>query len=386
MCDDQINLCRRGIGVDEALLLRDAIKQNRQLSVLKLCYNNLGDEGTAIIASALLDCNRHHQLSVLDLGFNSIGDIGCGYLAVNCLAGNYNLQSLFLSGNRIGEKGALSIAGAILHGSSLQQLYLSANEIGPMGIKTIAGAIAKNESRHPLIHGIPHSQEFRRIEVLHLGSTAIESAGFFAIPGMLLSNTSLKSLCVTDNNLDDKDILLLSQALTQNKLVPLESLRLSFNQITCIGVECLMNSLWGSKTLRELKLDNNQIQDRGAQLCAVVLTSIALETLDISFNKISTAGIKGLMKNISENNSLRTLGLSGILIDQNASKAVSYALAYNTSLRAFHVDNCSTGYASQRHIVAGVVSNRKSSLRVLTGFSLSRKFCTHFSKCDNTPY
>lgn len=386
MCDDQINLCRRGIGVDEALLLRDAIKQNRQLSVLKLCYNNLGDEGAAIIASALLDCNRHHQLSVLDLGFNSIGDIGCGYLAVNCLAGNYNLQSLFLSGNRIGEKGALSIAGAILHGSSLQQLYLSANEIGPMGIKTIAGAIAKNESRHHLIHGIPHSQEFRRIEVLHLGSTAIESAGFFAIPGMLLSNISLKSLCVTDNNLDDKDILLLSQALTQNKLVPLESLRLSFNQITCIGVECLMNSLWGSKTLRELKLDNNQIQDRGAQLCAVVLTSIALETLDISFNKISTAGIKGLMKNISENNSLRTLGLSGIPIDQNASKAVSYALAYNTSLRAFHVDNCSTGYASQRHIVAGAVSNRKSSLRVLTGFSLSRKFCTHFSKCDNTPY
>jgi hypothetical protein len=39
-----------------------------------------------------------------------------------------------------------------------------------------------------------------------------------------------------------------------------------------------------------------------------------------------------------------------------------------------NLDNCSPGYASQRHIVAGAVSNRKSSLRVLTGFSLSRKF------------
>lgn len=366
-----INLCRRGIGVDEALLLRDAIKQNPHLSVLKLCYNNLGDEGTAIIASALLDNNRHHHLSVLDLGFNAIGDIGCGYLAVNCLAGNYNLQSIFLSGNKIGEKGALSIAGAILHGSNLQQIYLSANEIGPVGIKTIAGAIVKNESRNPLIQGQSHSQQYRKIEVLNLGSTSIESTGFFAIPGLLLSNTSLKSLCVADNNLDDKDMLLLSQALTQNKIVPLESLALSFNTITCIGVECLMNALWGSKTLRELKLDNNQIQDRGAQLCAVVLTSIALETLDLSFNNISTAGIKGLMKNVSENNSLQTLGLSGIPIDQNASKAVSYALAYNTSLRSLHVDNCSTGYASQRHIVAGAVSNRKSSLRVLTGFAIS---------------
>jgi hypothetical protein len=53
-----------------------------------------------------------------------------------------------------------------------------------------------------------------------------------------------------------------------------------------------MNSIWGSPTLRELKLDNNKIQDRGAQLCAVVLTSIPLETLDLSLNRITTVGIR----------------------------------------------------------------------------------------------
>jgi len=190
----------------------------------------------------------------------------------------------------------------------------------------------------------------------------------------LLSNSSLKSLCLSDNNLDDQDLLLLAQALTQNKLVPLESLNLSFNQITCQGVECLMNAVWGSQTLRELKLDNNKIKDRGAQLCAVVLTAVRLESLDLSFNKVSTIGIKALMKNLSENSSLLSLGLSGIPIDQNASKAVSYALAYNTSLQELYLDNCSTGYASQRHIVAGAVSNRYSSLRVMTGFAISSKF------------
>lgn len=340
---------------------------------MKLSYNNLGDEGAAIIASSLIDGNRHHQLSVLDLGFNNIGDVGCGYLAVNCVAGNYNLQTLYLTGNQIGEKGALSIAGAILHGSALHCLYLSANEIGPMGMKTIAGAIAKNECKLLSIQGERNRRQSHSVEVLHLASTAMESSGFLAIPGMLLSNSSLKTLCVSDNKLDDQDILLLSQALTQNKMVPLESLQLSFNEITCTGVECLMNAIWGSPHLRELKLDNNRIKDRGAQLCAVVLTSISLETLDLSFNRVSTVGIKALMKNLSENNSLQKLGLAGIPIDQNASKAVSYALAYNTSLRALHVDNCATGYASQRHIVAGAVSNRKSSLRVLTGFMLSRK-------------
>ena len=168
-------------------------------------------------------------------------------------------------------------------------------------------------------------------------------------------------------------MLLLSQALSQNKLVPLESLELSFNQITCLGVECLMNSVWGSKSLRELKLDNNKIQDRGAQLCAVALTSIDLEVLDLGFNRISTVGLKALMKNISESTSLALLGLSGICFDQNMSKAVSFALAYNTSLRALYMDNCSAGYSAQRHIVAGIVSNRRVSLRKLTGFSLGRK-------------
>jgi NLR family CARD domain-containing protein 3 len=369
----KINFCRRGIGVEEALLLKEAIIRNPHLSVLKLSYNNLCDAGAAILASSLTeDGNRHHQLSVLDLGFNSIGDVGCGYLAVHCVAGNHNLQSLYLSGNQIGEKGALSIAGAILHGTSLQSLYLSANQIGPMGTKTIAGAIAKNEVKAIAARMESHSQQYRSLKVLDLGSTSMTSEGFIAIPGMLLSNTSLQSLCLSDNGIDDQDMLVLSQALTQNKIVPLESLVLSFNDITCSGVESLMNALWGSKTLRHLKLDNNKMQDRGAQLCAVVQTSIALESLDISYNRVTTIGIKALMKNLSENNSLQSLSICGIAVDQNASKAVSYALAYNTSLQALHVDNCSTGYASQRHIVAGAVSNRKSALRVLTGFYLSR--------------
>jgi Ran GTPase-activating protein (RanGAP) involved in mRNA processing and transport len=214
---------------------------------------------------------------------------------------------------------------------------------------------------------------WKTMEELDLGSTSIDSSGFFAIPGMLLSNTSLRSLCLANNNIDDNDMMLLSQALSQNKNVPLRSLKLSFNQITCQGVECLMNAVWGSTTLREIYLDNNQFQDRGAQLCAVVLTSIALETLDLAFNRVTTLGLKALMKNISENSSLQTLGLCGIPIDLNGSKALSYALAYNSSLRTVYLDNCSSGYSSQRHIVAGMVSNRRSSLRVLTGFPIGRE-------------
>jgi Ran GTPase-activating protein (RanGAP) involved in mRNA processing and transport len=355
------------------------------LYVLKLPYNSLGDDGASIIASAIsIDIGkRHRHLSVLDLGFNSIGDTGCSSLALHCIAGNSNLQALCLAGNQFGSDGASAIAAAIIHGTGLRNLHLSANNIGPNGMKDIASSIAKNELQilQLVANGDIDSNAIRPMEELYLGSTSMTSEGFGAISLMILMNSSLRSLSLCDNDIDDHDMMLLSQALTQNnKQMPLESLHLSFNQITCQGVEYFMNAVWGSTTLREIKLDNNKIKDRGAQLCAVVLTSIELQTLDLSFNKVSTIGLKALMKTLTDNTSLQSLAIAGIHIDQTASKAVSYALAYNTTLTALYLDNCSTGYASQRHIVAGAVSNSRSSLRIFTGFGISRKFLMCFIK------
>ena len=51
----------------------------------------------------------------------------------------------------------------------------------------------------------------------------------------------------------------------------------------------------------------------------------------------------------------------------------SFLKGEDTSLRAIYLDNSSAGYASQRHIVAGIVSNQRMSLRVFTGFDLGSK-------------
>jgi Ran GTPase-activating protein (RanGAP) involved in mRNA processing and transport len=422
--------------LQEAILLKHAIQSNPQLSVLKLGYNDLRDAGVVVIAQAFQcssgpntlndnTCNNatsvtlsasttthhhHASLAVLDLGFNNFGNAGVEALAVHALAGNYILETLYLSGNDIGPNGAFSIAAAILHGTGLCTLHLAGNHIGAVGIKAIAGAIAESDVRQAAamvavaasaaatagghasntITGSSGTRvvgddsnnnninsRAKSMMELHVGNANVGSAGFLAIPAMLLTNITLRSLSVTNNGIDDQAMLLLSQALSQNKNVPLETMHFSFNEITDQGVECLMNAVWGSKFLRNLKLDNNKIQDRGAQLCAVVLTSIPLHVLDLSYNRVTTTGIKALMRNISENDSLHTLGMSGIPIDQHASKAVSFALAYNSSLNVLYLDDCSAGYSAQRHVVAGVVSNRRASLRVLTGFALARTFKLH---------
>lgn len=380
----QINLCRRGIGEKEALLVKEAIIANPQLSVVKLSYNDLRDAGAALIAEAMFANNRHHpSISSLDLGFNAIGDAGCEAISVHTLAGNFALDTLYLSGNKIRDKGALSIAGAMLHGVGLTQLHLTANSIGSNGLKALCGAIAQVDAkiRMDLQRQRPTGNTYQRksLQNLFLGDAGFDETGFIAVPGMLLTNTSLTSLCLTNNKITDQGMMLMSQAFSQNKNVPIENIELSFNEISDQGLEYLMNAVWGSKTLKKLKLDNNKIQDRGAQLCAVVLTSIPLELLDISYNRVTTVGIRAIMKNVSENESLETFAMAGIPIDQNSSKAISYALAYNSSLNVLRMDNCSAGYSSQRHIVAGMVSNCRGSLRVFTGFYIARKFWVSLS-------
>ena len=123
----------------------------------------------------------------------------------------------------------------------------------------------------------PPEDDFSRLggfccmEELYLGGTHMGSVGCLAVSNMLLTNLTLRVICLSDNGLNDQDLSLFSQSLSRNRELPLETLRLSFNKVTCVGVETLMNAIWGSKTLREIKLDNNQIRDRGAQLAAVVM-------------------------------------------------------------------------------------------------------------------
>jgi Ran GTPase-activating protein (RanGAP) involved in mRNA processing and transport len=346
-----------------------------------------------MIASGCAQDGRHHQnLTVLDLGFNSVGDAGCTALSLHMVAGNHTLRNLFLSGNHIERKGAMALASAILHGCSLSRLNLSANNLGADGINVIAQSIREAESRvQQLLQrqgGIKLGYNIKpvTIEELNVDNVSMLSKGFEALSLMVLTNFNLKNISLANNDLHDSDLALLSQSLTQNKEIPIKSLVLSFNKITCVGVECLMNAVWGSQTLKEIKLDNNKMQDRGAQLCSVVLGSIRLEVLDVSCNRISTVGVKAIMKSLSDNDSLKRLALCGIPMDQNASKAVSYALAYNQSLQRLNIDSCSVGYSGQRHIVAGIVSNQYTRLQVLTGFPLARKFIyisTFFDYSDN---
>jgi len=416
----KIDLSQRSLQASDAKLVKMALAQNANLTVLKLGYNNIGDAGVTTLAAGIV---AHRSLNLLDLGFNNIGDEGIRALAHSLQeaseeqrralsnGGNNNninnnggavygtspLHTLYLAGNHIGEDGAIAIADFLRRGSRLRKLFLAGNRIGGEGVKAITEAILEqqesmngglweNNAEIPAIEVIDSyahrenaadakntfKSKFHGMQELYLGGTGMELTGCQAISRLLEKSSSLRVLSLPNCDIGDEEVQMLALSIKSNKdRLPLESLQLSFNNITHNGLESIANALWGSTTLRELKVDNNMIGDRGAhQMAAIIPAMKVIEVLDVGFNSITAPGLTVLMKTVAESKNLLSLSLSGNAIDANAAKSVAYALAYNCSLKSIFLVHCSIGHEEQRHITAGIVSNSRTAMVRLNGFEI----------------
>jgi Ran GTPase-activating protein (RanGAP) involved in mRNA processing and transport len=359
-----------------------ALLQNSNLSILKLGYNNFGDEGINTLAVGI---SAHRALGSLDLGFNQVGDEGIRSLAA-ALFGSA-LHTLYLAGNHMGEEGAMALADGIRRGCAVTKLHLTGNRLGPDGVKAITEAILEDELRRRETSYVVN--DTRGIQELFLGGTSMGPMGCHAVATMLSRSRTIRVISMANCGITDDEVATLAVSIKENReLLPLEALQLSFNAITCKGLDLLTNAIWGSQIIRELLLDNNEIGDRGAQQIANILPYVkTLEVLDVGFNGIKSQGMKALMKVVAETQHLVSLSVSGNPIDTGTAKAVAYALAYNQSLKCLFLDHCDIQHEGQRHIVAGFVSNCGIMLRKLTGFRIGRKYfqLNHITENDPCP-
>lgn len=343
-----------------------ALLQNAHVSVLKLGYNDLGDEGVRTLASGLA---QHQAIESLDLGFNKVGDDGVRELA-GALQGASTLNTLYLAGNLIGPEGSSSIADLLRNGrTALRKLYLTSNKLGPEGTSVICDAIIERETVGSRGNGGQDTGSLPGVQELFLGGTEMSSVGCQAVGRLLRQSTSLRVLSLPNCDFDNECISVLSHSIKSNReRLPLEVLQLSFNCMSCRGMELLSNAIWGSYKLKTLKLDNNHISDAGVQHLAGVLPTLsALETLDVGFNDIKTRGMIPLMQAVVESQSLSSLSISGNALDMHGVKALAYAIAHSCSLKSVSVVRCSLGPEGRRQIVAGVVSNSRTVLRNVEG-------------------
>jgi hypothetical protein len=214
------------------------------------------------------------------------------------------------------------------------------------------------------------------MQELYFGGSGMGTLGCRAVSRLLMKSSCLRVISLPNCDMGDEEVGMLASCIKSNKgRLPVECIQLSFNNMTHKGLESLTNAVWGSTTLRELKLDNNEIGDRGAHQVAAILPALkALENLDVGFNSIKASGLNVLMKAVAESEQLQSLSVSGNAIDVPSAKAVAYALAYNRSLQSLFLVHCTINHEGQRHISAGVVSNSRLALRKLTGFDIGRKY------------
>jgi Ran GTPase-activating protein (RanGAP) involved in mRNA processing and transport len=129
------------IGLEGSKILALLLK-NHQLKKLLIYFCGIGSEGTIEIARAL---KSNHALVLLDLGNNNIGPQGAISIA-DALRGNSTLESLYLYDNQIGDKGAQEIADSLKINSTLQRIFLHRNGIGEFGAEMLAEALVENSS------------------------------------------------------------------------------------------------------------------------------------------------------------------------------------------------------------------------------------------------
>ncbi|XP_057197023.1 NACHT, LRR and PYD domains-containing protein 3-like isoform X1 [Triplophysa rosa] len=133
-----------------------------------------------------------------------------------------------------------------------------------------------------------------------------------SLSSCLQSSNCLRELDLSNNNLKDSGVKLISDALTSNNC-QLNILRLSSCHLTGECCESLSSCLQSSNSLRELDLSNNDLKDSGVKLLSDALKShnCQLHTLRLPGCMVTDEGCCYLASALSSNPShLRELDLS----------------------------------------------------------------------------
>ncbi|ORZ28519.1 hypothetical protein BCR41DRAFT_391985 [Lobosporangium transversale] len=167
---------------------------------------------------------------------------------------------------------------------------------------------------------------------------SIEASELQGLINLLMTNTTLTTLNLTNNSIFDKEVLTLSEALKANTTLAI--LDLSDNSVGDKGALALSEALKISSSLTSLRLGSNSIGDEGAlALSEALKVNSSLMTLDLSYNSIRDGGALALSEALKVNTSLMTMNLSGNSIGNEGALALSETLKANATMTTLNLYN-----------------------------------------------
>ncbi|XP_052407899.1 NACHT, LRR and PYD domains-containing protein 3-like [Carassius gibelio] len=246
---------------------------------LNLSGHKLGDTQVNQLASLLQD--KHCKLNTLQLNNNSMTAEGCATMISALNATLSNLRELDMSENKLGNSGIENICHLLENPHCrLERLKLCNCRITEVGYKALASALRSNPSHlieldltgnDPGKSGVKELCDLLQdpnchLKTLRLRDCDLTEKSCSALAAILRSNTSLKDLDLSNNNLQDSGVKILQSGLEN---CTLEKLRLCNCRITEEGYKALASALRSNPShLKELDLTANDPGKSGVkELC-----------------------------------------------------------------------------------------------------------------------
>ncbi|KAL2086055.1 hypothetical protein ACEWY4_017114 [Coilia grayii] len=265
------------------------------LQTLRLAKCKFRQKSCEILAAVLQSPN---SLLQLDLRYNDLRDSGVQLLSKGLSSPHCHLQTLRLSGCAISDEGHVCLALILmLNPSCVKQLDVSNNHPGESAQKLLSATLQD-----------PHS----KVITLQLAACKLTEKSCEILASVLQLLNSLLQLDLSDNDLSDSGVQLLSKGLSSPHC-HLQTLRLTACKLTKKSCEIVAGVLQSPNSLTELDLSDNDLGDSGVQLLSKGLSSphCHLQTLRLSGCLISEKGCTFLAAALTSNPShLQELDLS----------------------------------------------------------------------------
>ena len=160
------------------------------------------------------------------------------------------------------------------------------------------------------------------------------------IMNVIKSLKNLNYLNLTNDNLKDDDIKIITDYIKDNKTI--KTLILNNNNISSGSGFYFADCLSRNKILEDLYLSNNNIRENGLNTLINILinNNTTLKKLDISYNNLTREDFYIIGQYISNNLNLKYLDLSGNLINAQTANSFGISLRKNKNLTCLKLNKC----------------------------------------------
>ena len=220
------------------------------VNVVSFANTELADEDISILGEALTKSSIH----ILKLNNNMLTDAGAKKL-VELVSSNKSLEEIDVSGNKIGNEGAASLA-SLFAAKQIKSINIENNKVADAGIGTWCAAL-KDVST----------------PILQFSANNIGDGACAAIAALIKDNVSILEVHLDQNSISDAGCATLCKALANNGTVL--KVDLSNNAISSTGLKQVHEMLKTNKVLRFIDISNNEIFESSN-------SSIALAKLEYS--------------------------------------------------------------------------------------------------------